>query len=174
MVCGKTFHRGMIDLVRHSEAVTLLHTTSAKQTSAFQYGCSKCGLYFKNEEHLTLHQTQSSCNENRSLPSPVAALLPKPSTQGAENASPPAKRGRKANNDNFHKKQKKILDSRDEYKEASVELAYQKDESDRKKANQDKTLGIKFNKQISKFYSVPKLCLRRMYGVWKTFPKRRD
>jgi predicted SprT family Zn-dependent metalloprotease len=62
MVCGKIFHRGMIDLSRHQAAVTLKHTFTEKKSSGFPFSCKKCSLYFSCKEHLDMHTKLSSCN----------------------------------------------------------------------------------------------------------------
>lgn len=63
MVCGKMFHRGIIDLARHQTAITLQHLSSSEQSATCQLQCERCGIYFSNEEHIEMHQSQSSCSK---------------------------------------------------------------------------------------------------------------
>jgi len=57
LVCGKQFPRGSLDLLRHSNAVTLKHQISKKQSSTFRHSCPfNCGLYFLKKDHLNLHR----------------------------------------------------------------------------------------------------------------------
>ena len=65
MVCGKLFPRGALDLARHQQALTLLHTVSDKKTAACKFGCTECGHYFTSKEHLKLHSEHSSCGKKR-------------------------------------------------------------------------------------------------------------
>ena len=60
LVCGKKFPRGVLDLGRHTSAITLMHLASKKPKPNFDYHCSKCDLYFKLQSHLELH-LQSVC-----------------------------------------------------------------------------------------------------------------
>ncbi len=55
-----------MDLARHQSALTLLHRVGDKKSSSFQHGCKYCGSYFTTEEHLALHDSQSSCGKKRS------------------------------------------------------------------------------------------------------------
>lgn len=64
MVCGKFFPRGMLDLARHTNAVTLKHLVSKRRTVNYCYSCSRCGLNFTSNDHLKMHNTQSSCKKN--------------------------------------------------------------------------------------------------------------
>jgi hypothetical protein len=52
-------------------AVTLRHLVHPRHTSAFHYGCKKCGLHFASPEHLASHTEQTSCNEDMVWPTTV-------------------------------------------------------------------------------------------------------
>ena len=60
LVCGKKFPRGVLDLARHTTAITLQHLISHKPKSGYDFHCAKCELYFTAKAHLELHQ-QSVC-----------------------------------------------------------------------------------------------------------------
>lgn len=72
MVCGKKFSRGIVDLTRHQQAITLKHLFSTSRTSTCTLPCDDCGLFFSTQDHLNLHQVQSSCpiKKKRSHESP--------------------------------------------------------------------------------------------------------
>lgn len=64
-VCGKHFPRGLLDLTRHVNAITLQHLFSRKESDQFTYGCVKCGLYFTKKEHFDMHNSQTSCSREK-------------------------------------------------------------------------------------------------------------
>lgn len=66
-VCGKHFPRGLLDLTRHVNAITLQHLFSKKENNQYSFGCSKCNLFFTKKEHLEMHNTQTSCSREKSL-----------------------------------------------------------------------------------------------------------
>eukprot|EP01038_Epipyxis_sp_PR26KG_P009264 gene9264-12479_t len=73
MVCGKLFPLGATGLSRHTTAFTLRHLfsyTNEQQGSAaiLNHRCQKCLLHFGSEEHLLLHQLNSTCNPNMIWP----------------------------------------------------------------------------------------------------------
>lgn len=73
-VCGKKFPRGPLDLARHSTAITLMHLASTKAKPNYDFKCSKCHIYFKQQAHLDLH-LQNVCLLTR-----MAKLVTSPST----------------------------------------------------------------------------------------------
>jgi hypothetical protein len=60
-VCGKQFPRGIVDLNRHVNAATLQHLFAENESPSYPFGCTKCGLHFTKDEHLTCHHQFSSC-----------------------------------------------------------------------------------------------------------------
>jgi len=82
LVCGKKFPRGVLDLARHTTAITLQHLISNRSKPGYDFHCSKCDLYFTVKAHLELHQ-QSVC--------PVKSK-PKPSANVSPVAKPKAKK----------------------------------------------------------------------------------
>ena len=56
LVCGKKFPRGVLDLARHTTAITLQHLISHKPKSGYDFHCTKCDIYFTAKAHLELHQ----------------------------------------------------------------------------------------------------------------------
>ena len=56
LVCGKKFLRGILDLNRHRNAVTLQHFWTETVSSSFPYPCDKCKLYFATVDNLHMHQ----------------------------------------------------------------------------------------------------------------------
>lgn len=78
MVCGKIFPRGIIDLARHQTAITLQHLSSTEQSATCSIQCERCGIYFSSDEHVKMHQTQSSCSikDNSSVLSEENNVLP--------------------------------------------------------------------------------------------------
>jgi len=76
LVCGKKFPRGVLDLARHTTAITLQHLISHKPKSGYDFHCVKCEIYFTTKAHLELHQ-ESVCpvkdkQKNPKSASPVA------------------------------------------------------------------------------------------------------
>lgn len=88
LVCGKKFPRGVLDLARHTTAITLQHLISHKAKPGYDFHCSKCDIYFTAKAHLELHQ-QSVCpvKDKQRAPksaSPVAKSKVKKETQESE------------------------------------------------------------------------------------------
>lgn len=48
--------------------MTLKHLVSSKRSSAFPFGCSRCGLWLTTAEHLRSHEVNSTCNPNMIWP----------------------------------------------------------------------------------------------------------
>lgn len=65
LVCGKKFPRGPLDLARHSTAITLMHLASRKPKHNYDYHCSKCDVYFKQQAHLELHMEAVCVGKNK-------------------------------------------------------------------------------------------------------------
>lgn len=48
--------------------MTLKHLVSSKRSSAFPFGCNRCGLWLTTAEHLRSHEINSTCNPNMIWP----------------------------------------------------------------------------------------------------------
>jgi hypothetical protein len=55
-------------------AITLKHLVNKKKTASFPIGCTKCGLHFASEDHLTMHINHTTCNPNISWPNNVGSV----------------------------------------------------------------------------------------------------
>jgi hypothetical protein len=66
MVCGKLFPRGVLDLQRHQNAITLQHTVCTKSSAGHSKKCERCNLYFSSDEHIQMHNDQTSCKKRKS------------------------------------------------------------------------------------------------------------
>lgn len=85
LVCGKKFPRGVLDLARHTTAITLQHLISHKPKSGYDFHCAKCDIYFTAKAHLELHQ-DSVCpvkdkQRNQKALSPVGKVKVKKDTE---------------------------------------------------------------------------------------------
>lgn len=82
LVCGKKFPRGVLDLARHTTAITLQHLISRKPKASYDFHCTKCELYFKTKEHLDLHldfvcPSKSRPRQSPSVDAPATSSKPK-------------------------------------------------------------------------------------------------
>lgn len=64
-VCSKQFPRGLLDLARHVNAVTLQHLYFDGENEDYPYQCIRCNISFKSDEHLTQHRSQTSCSRDK-------------------------------------------------------------------------------------------------------------
>jgi hypothetical protein len=64
-VCGKQFNRGHLDLTRHINAITLQHYFTKEPSPEFPFGCSRCGIYFTNQDHLEAHNIHTTCGKSK-------------------------------------------------------------------------------------------------------------
>lgn len=76
LVCGKKFPRGILDLARHTTAITLQHLISRKPKTNYDFHCAKCELYFKSKSHLELHAEFVCQSSSRSRHSPSTVVFP--------------------------------------------------------------------------------------------------
>ena len=83
LVCGKRFPRGVLDLARHTTAVTLKHLIKRQQRGNFTFNCAKCNLYFASKDHLDLHFLQVCPSKARPKPTKTANGTPTSATSKA-------------------------------------------------------------------------------------------
>jgi len=63
MICGKSFSRGVMDLMRHSVAPTLRHLVAKIECEEYPIPCERsCGLWFSSSNNAASHALLTTCN----------------------------------------------------------------------------------------------------------------
>lgn len=84
LVCGKKFPRGVLDLARHTTAITLQHLICRKPKVNYDFNCAKCELYFKTKANLDLHLELVCPSKSRTRQSPLTLAPAASSKQKAK------------------------------------------------------------------------------------------